>query len=96
MRPVSWDAFRRFVQLSKINAPKGLGRAENSVSLWRSPQHAPSPTVGKIVILGNAFSLRHDSDVDSALCLQAYKKSLTFFSACENDRRGIPTSFHFL
>ena len=26
LRPVSWDAFRRFVQLSKIEAPKGLGR----------------------------------------------------------------------
>ena len=84
MRPVSWDAVRRFVQLSKIDALAGSGT------------HAPSLIGCKNPILGNAFSRRHDSDIDFVLCLQASKKIFTFFSACENDRRGIPTSFHFL
>ena len=42
MRPVSWDAVRRFVQLSKIDALAGLGRVANSVSLKRWRPNAPS------------------------------------------------------
>ena len=95
LRPVSWDAFRRFVRLSKINHPEGFGTGRQLGSPRRWRPHVPSPTAGKNAILGNAFPLRHDSDIDFVLCLQAYRKSLTFFSACENDRRGIPTAFHF-
>ena len=89
-------ASRRFVQLSKIEAPKGLGRVPDSVTLWRPEPHVPSPIVRKTATLGNNFPLRHAPDVDFAPCLQACRKSLTFFSACEKVRLGIPSSFHFL
>ena len=41
LRLLSWDAFRRFVQLSKIEAPKGLGRAANSVPLGAGGHTSP-------------------------------------------------------
>ena len=88
LRPVSWDAVRRFVQLSKIKAPCGATLAglawdvaANSVPLERWRPHVPSITVGKNRGVGNEKPPPNPLDNVFTQCFQGQKIFL-LFSAC--------------
>ena len=87
-RPVSWDAVRRFVQLSKIKAPCGATLAglawdvaANSVPLERWRPHVPSITVGKNRGVGNEKPPPNPLDNVFTQCFQG-QKIFSLFSAC--------------
>ena len=79
VRPVSWSAVRRFIQLSKIEAPKGLGRAPDSVTL--SARSNMSPHLQRAKTSFTPIS-RLDCGGDSSIPPNVYRpqKNFSLFS----------------